>query len=268
MTTQVPPPAGRGIIPVGRTAIESYRFVFINLDRLVALGWAPMVVIVATHAVSLSVMGAGMGAGTEVMEFSLARFVATKLISLPSYAMYVLFAVRWHRFYLLDERHGVFTEVLTGRNWRFLGYVLLLTLAPGVPNLIFGPSGWPVVMVLYFLFLRFSLVLPSAAVDQPLRLGEAWRKMRGYIVPYVAIVILIATPAIIVSGFFAVVVFSGMFAGGSQVVFERIVVYNGVTAIFTFLFTAAGITGLSKFYRHIVDMEAPEGGESDAAAGP
>ncbi len=248
MTTQTPPSAGRGIIPVGRTAIESYRFVFINLDRFLALGWAPLAVNVATQAVILAVMGAG----TEAMEFGPARFVETTLISLPSYAMYVLFAVRWHRFYLLDERHGLFTEVLAVRNWRFLGYVLLLNLAPGVPKLIFGPSGWPVVMVLYFVFLRFSLVLPSAAVDRPLGLGAAGRIMRGYIVPYVAIVILIAIPAIIVAGILAAVVFSGMFAGGHEVVFERAVVHSGVTVIFTFLFTAAGITVLSKFYRHIV----------------
>ncbi len=261
MTTQVPPPAGRGIIPVGRTAIESYRFVFINLDRFVALAWAPMAVSVATHAVILAVLGAG----TEAMEFNPARLVETTLISLPSYAMYVLFAVRWHRFYLLEERHGVFTEVLAVRNWRFLGYVLLLSLAPDVPKWIFGPSGWPVVMVLYFVFLRFSMVLPSTAVDRPLGLGEAWRKMRGYIVPYVAISILIAIPVGIVSVIVAVVVFSGMFAGGPEVVFERAVVHSGATAIFTFFFTAAGITVLSKFYRHIVGGETVEDG---AAADP
>ena len=253
MTTEVPSPAGKGIIPVGRTAIESYRFVFINLDRFLALGWAPMMAIVATNAVILAIMGAG----PESMEFSLARFVAIKLISLPSYAMYVLFAVRWHRFYLLEERHGVFTEVIAVRNWRFLGYLLLLTLAPGVPNLIFGPSGWPIVLVLYFIFLRFSLVLPSAAVDRPLGLGEAWRNMRGYIVPYFAVFILISIPAGIVSGIVSMVVFSGMSAGGYEVAFERAVVHSGITAIFTFLFTAAGITGLSNFYRHIIGMNAP-----------
>ncbi len=256
MKTQVPPPAGRGIIPVGRTAVESYRFVFANLDRFVALGWAPLVVIVATDAVILAVMGAG----TEVLNFSLAIYVETTLISLPGYAMYVLFAVRWHRFYLLDERHGVFTEVFAVRNWRFLGYVLLLSLAPDVPKLIFGPSGWAVVMVLYFVFLRFSMVLPSTAVDRPLGLGEAWRKMRGYIVPYVAIFILIAIPAGIVSGILAVFVFSGMSVGGPEVAFDRVVVHSGVTSIFTFFFTAAGITVLSKLYRHIIGIESGAGG--------
>ena len=262
MTTEVRPPAGRGIIPVGRTAIESYRFVFINLDRFLALGWAPMVVSVATNAVILAVIGAG----PEAMEFSLLRYVETTLISLPSYAMYVLFAVRWHRFYLLEERHGVFTEVFAVRNWRFLGYVLLLSLAPDVPKWIFGPSGWPVVMVLYFVFLRFSMVLPSAAVDRPLGLGEAWRKMRRYIVPYVAVSILIAIPVGIVSAIVAMVVFRGMFAGGHEVVFERAVVHSGVTVIFTFLFTAAGITVLSKFYRHIVGRKAPESGATGVSA--
>ncbi len=261
MTTEVPPPAGKGIIPVGRTAIESYRFVFINLDRFLALAWAPMAVNVATHAVILAVMGAG----AEAMEFSPARFVETTLISLPSYAMYVLFAVRWHRLYLLEERHGVFTEVFAVRNWRFLGYVLLLSLATDVPELILGPSGWPVSMVVSFVFLRFSLVLPSAAVDRPVGLGEAWRKMRGYIVPYFAIFILIAIPAIIFAGILAAVVFSGMFAGGPQIVFERAMVHGGVTAIFTFFFTAAAITVLSKFYRHIIGVETGEGG---VTAGP
>jgi hypothetical protein len=185
--------------------------------------------------------------------------------------MYVLFAVRWHRLYLLEERHGVFTEVFAARNWRFLGYFLLLSLAPGVPEWIFGPSGWPIVIVLYFVFLRFSLVLPSAAVDRPLGLGEAWRKMRGYLVPYFAIFILIAIPIIIVAGFFAVVVFSGMGAGGSEVAFERALVQrslvlSGVTAIFTLFFTAVGITVLSKFYRHIVGMEAPGGGAAENSA--
>ena len=261
MTAQVPPPAGRGIIPVGRTAVESYRFVFANLDRFLALGWAPMAVNVATHAVILVVIGVR----TEALEFSPAIFVEITLISLPSFAMYVLFAVRWHRFYLLDERHGVFTEVFAVRNWRFLGYVLLLTLAPDVPKLIFGPSGWPVVVVLYLVFFRFSLVLPSAAVDRPLGLGEAWRNMRGYIVPYFAIIILIAIPAGIVSGIVAAIVFSGISAGGYEDAFERALVHSGVTAIFTFFFTAAGITVLSKLYRHIVGGETGEGG---AAAGP
>ena len=103
------------------------------------------------------------------------------------------------------------------------------------------------------------------AVDRPLGLGEAWRKMRSYLVPYFAIFILIAIPIIIVSGILAMVVFSGMSAGGPEVAFERALVHSGVTAIFTFFFTAAGITVLSKLYRHIVGDERGEGG---AAGGP
>ncbi len=38
------------------------------------------------------------------------------------------------------------------------------------------------------------------------------------------------------------------------------VVHRGATAIYTFFFTAAGITVLSKFYRHIVGGETGEGG--------
>ncbi len=38
------------------------------------------------------------------------------------------------------------------------------------------------------------------------------------------------------------------------------VLYSGVTAIYTFLFTAAGISVLSNYYRHIVSSESGAGG--------
>ncbi len=261
---QPPPPAGRGIIPVGQTAIESYRFVFGNLDRFVALGWAPVLVNVATQAAILTVMVAG----TEAMEFSLARFAESTLLSLPSYAMYVLFAVRWHRLYLLKERSSLFAEAFAARNWLFLGYVLLLDLAPDVPQLFLGPAGGPVVVVLYLVFLRFSLVLPSLAVDRPLGLGEAWRQIRGYFFPYVAVLLLIMIPVIVVAMFIAMLLpslFQVMPVGEPQVALDRVVVLSAVTAINAFFATAAGITVLSKFYRQIVGGETGEGGP---VAGP
>ena len=51
-----------------------------------------------------------------------------------------------------------------------------------------------------------------------------------------------------------------MTVGGPQAAFDRVVVHSGGTAVYTFFFTAAGITVLSKFYRHIVGAERGEGG--------
>ena len=66
-------------------------------------------------------MGAPSDWGAETLQNSPAQVLATVLISAVYYAMYVVFAVRWHRFYLLDERRSVFSEILAARNWRFLG---------------------------------------------------------------------------------------------------------------------------------------------------
>ena len=52
MTTEVPPPAGRGKVPVWRTAIGSYGFVFGNLDRFFALGWLLLVITFAVNMAS------------------------------------------------------------------------------------------------------------------------------------------------------------------------------------------------------------------------
>ena len=47
-----------------------------------------------------------------------------------------------------------------------------------------------------------------------------------------------------------------------QTAFDAIVIY----ALVDFLAIAVGITVLSKFYRHIVGMDVPEGGEGGASA--
>ena len=271
MTTQVPPPAGRGIIPVGRTAVDSFRFVFANLDRFFALGWLPLVIAFAASMTS--------GFLTEVdggESRSLADWVAYVALSAAYWAMYAVFAVRWHRFYLLDERESVFSEFLAARNWRFLGYTLLLTFAPMVPMwVIVLISGFVSILpsiaasILLFVMFRFSLVLPGTAVDRPLGLGEAWHKMLGHTWRFIGAFFLVAIPAMfltwIVSAILGQSLSGGITSGEPESMADVSVVTNAAIAIIGFLWTAAGITVLSKFYRHIVGMDAPEGG---AAAGP
>ena len=128
MMTEVPPPAGRGKVPVWRTAIRSYGFVFSNLGRFFALGWLLLVITFAVNMASGFLTEVG---GEESR--SLADWVSYLALSAASWAMYIVFAVRWHRFFLLNERESVFTHVLEMRNWRFLGYTVLLSFAPVVP---------------------------------------------------------------------------------------------------------------------------------------
>ena len=200
--------------------------------------------------------------------------------------MYAVFAVRWHRFFLLDERKNVFIGIFSSRDWRFFGYMVLLTCAPFVPWLIFLlissvtiPSGGTFEMVfailssllltaaliLLVVLFRFSLVLPGTAVDRPLTLAEAWHKMLGhtwrFIGAFFLVMILYVIPFLIVSEIFGQSDFDSSLTGGAaEPTIGTLFATEAVKAIFGFLFTAAGITVLSTFYRHIIGAESEESG--------
>ena len=276
------PPVTAGKVPFLDTPVESFYFVFSNLGRFFALGWLPLVIGVTLSMTDsfLTEMGGGESR-------SLADWVIYIVLLAASLAMYAVFAVRWHRFFLLDERESVFGEILAARNWRFLGYTLLLTYAPFVPVLIVFFMGsetfwsWAVpgtgrmasmeiwtlaglfllAITLFSILLRFCLVLPATAVDQPLGLGDAWDIMRGNSWRFIGATYLGPGMVMIIERF--MLHRSGQPVGGygSQFAIDTIV----FSALADLLATAVGITVLSKFYRHIVGMEAPEGRESGAA---
>ena len=62
--------------------------------------------------------------------------------------------------------------------------------------------------------------------------------------------------------------FGDMTGGAPPLTIGVVVATKAVGALIGFFVAAAAVTVLSKFYRHIVGMDAPEGGESGAAAGP
>lgn len=230
---------------------------------------------------------------------SLADWVTYIALSAASWAMYLVFAVRWHRFFLLGERESVFTDVLGTRNWRFLGYTVLLTFAPIVPMfvigfvsfgvfvsvvetqgagavelaliLLFGLSGIAMFILLFVMF-RFYLVLPGTAVDRPLTLGEAWRNMRGNSWRFIGAFFFVSIPliiaALILATFGGISEFASATGGASEPTIGVLVVTNALMAIIGFFVMAVGVTVLSKFYHHIVGMDAPGGGAHVLAEGP
>ena len=271
MTIEVPPPAGRGKVPVWRTAMDSYGFVFGNLDRFFALGWLPLVIAFAVN-MAIDVL-ADVGGGKNGF---VADWVTYTALEAANWAMYLVFAVRWHRFFLLDEHESVFSGIFAARNWRFLGYTLLLTFAPFVPVLVFlfisgfvsslfsTPS-----LILFFVMIRFSLVLPGTAVDRPIGLGEAWRGLGGNTWRYIGAIIPVAIPMIIAGFILNLLVpiwFASMDGGGPGSLMTFLVVRNLVNIILTFFVIAFGITVLSKTYRHIIGDEWGEGSAAGVSA--
>ena len=276
------PLGAAGKVPFLDTPVDSFRFVYSNPGRFFAHSWLPLVIDIASSMTSGFLTETGSGETR-----SLADWVIYIVFLAASLAMYAVFAVRWHRFFLLDERESVFGEILAARNWRFLGYTLLLAFAPVVLEFLiaFGAvlSGagslvaetidmvisyigrykfaWVIVFVI---FSRFFLVLPATAVDRPLTLGKAWHIMRGNSWRFIGATYLGAILVVVVSRMVLTQHLEPRAGAEPQTAIDAIVIY----ALVDFLAIAVGITVLSKFYRHIVGMEAPEGGESGAAAGP
>ena len=272
MTTGGQPPVTAQKLPVWRTVLGSYGFVFSNLGRFLALGWLPLVIAFAASMTSDVLAEVGGGKNGFVADWL--TDIALEGVSL---AVYAVFAVRWHRFFLLGEHESVFIGIFSPRDWRFLGYLVLLTFAPFVPVWVFlliseFVSILPSIAasILLLVMTRFSLVLPGTAVDRSLGLGEAWRKMLGhtwrFIGAFFLAAILYVIPLWIVSAIFGQSLSGGITSGAPEPTIGTLFATNAAMAIFGFLATAAGITVLSKFYHHIVGMEAPGGGAAENSA--
>jgi hypothetical protein len=101
-------------------------------------------------------------------------------------------SVAWHRFGLLGERPGIihlkFGSVELGFVLKMLLLAMMFTAVWLVVILVHGLAGAPVLTgvaaILVFIFatptfFRLSLILPAAAVERPIRLGEAYAMSEG-----------------------------------------------------------------------------------------
>ncbi len=241
---------------------KGFWFLCCNLGRFFALSWLGIVIASAAYSANdiySQVLNADGGSQTNWMAY---------LASAIAVTVYAVFAVRWHRFFLLDEVESVFTEIFSRRNWVFLGYssvlvilLLLIILVVGIPlrvlvenidreyfNILIRLLTW----FLGAVFLRFFLVLPATAIERPISLGEAWSKMHGNSWRFIGAFFL--GPVLTVSGIrlFVLRHFERPVPIDS---IEAIVATNAVETLVEFFGTAVGITVLSIFYRQIVDKE-------------
>lgn len=104
-------------------------------------------------------------------------------------------AIGWHRFVLLDEQPGAFLPKFSGPSFGFYVWavfrlvlasicllipILLITLAlAGIGSLI-QPVMLIVIVAMYTIILRFSLILPGAAIGKPMSLMQSWNVTKGH----------------------------------------------------------------------------------------
>lgn len=197
---------GRPAFPVWDMAWGSYRFIFANFDRFLALAWFP----IAISFISF------------IPDF-LPHPAILWVLHVLTMGAYAIFAVRWHRFVLLDDHSGVLSELPSLRNLRFFLYTLAFMWMPAVPSIIIQylysfnsvadgeafslPLSFPLIIgyVIFLVLFRLALLLPTAAIDKPISVQDAWRKMGGntwnLIGAFVVIIIPLVISALMLSRF-------------------------------------------------------------------
>jgi hypothetical protein len=111
----------------------------------------------------------------------------TLLLAFVNLYAVAIFNVAWYRFLLGYGRPGLWPG-LTRAQLRFLARMLLLILLPATPLLLLATSlPAPLLLLaalaLIYLALRWSLVLPAAAVGVRLTFRKSWRATRGRALP-------------------------------------------------------------------------------------
>lgn len=137
----------------------------------------------------------------------------TLLLALWNLFAIAIFSVAWYRL-LLGYGLPRLWPGLHQAQLRFLGRMLLLLLLPLAPLLLLGgaiphPLLAVAVLALVYLSVRWSLVLPAAAVDVRLSFRQSWRATAGkawplFLAPLlgaVAIAFLVALPFLLLAGF-------------------------------------------------------------------
>ncbi|MGB0440693.1 MAG: hypothetical protein ACPGFC_11420, partial [Paracoccaceae bacterium] len=196
---------------------HSVRLVFSNLDAAFKVSLLPY----ALSALAFVFLGAG--AIERVQEGSTVGVMAPDANALGGFLIYGLvaaiaalwIAVSWHRFVLLEEYPSSwFPQFHGGRIAAYFGRGLLIGLlifafmmVCMIVSTLFasllGPqaiilSGFAAIIVATYLFYRLCPMLPSAAIGQPMTVGEAWRATANSSGAIAILVVLLMLPSLVV----------------------------------------------------------------------
>ncbi len=192
---------------------------------------------------------------------------------------YVIFAVAWHRFVLLGPakadpktlpplgaRHLRFAVALFALVAIMFGVVLalgllmahLMALFGGVPVGVgeqLGPASAPILllalafaMVILYVFLRLSFVLPAISVDEAYKFKDSWRNTRGQGWSLVGAVLLASLPLLLVG--MILTLFFGMGVAQSEGPgFTVLSLFFLVSAALSYISSALTVSILSMAFR-------------------
>ena len=201
-------------LPIRDTLLDVFKFLWTARRDLLLMAAIPVVGLTIYQVVMTDLLGVNDPAA-PVVGGAPATFSDVVILYLPSLVLYIMFAVAWHRRYLM---HGESSAVWSALRWdprklKFLWHFLLITMIAGavvaVPivmltifgvvlnfaaaatatatevsppvdvNTLSSVIGVAAGIMTMIVYLRLSLWLPATAVDAPFSLLESWRLGRG-----------------------------------------------------------------------------------------
>jgi|GEM_PF-2602732 len=241
---------------------DSISIVFGNLETVfrVCGGWFVLQFVLSLLILLNGATIDGASAPEDVSGTTLLLLLVAFIIALLSSAS---ISVAWHRFGLLGERPGPVHFRVGAVEFRFIGQMILLSLAAvvvflpaglvvGVLSALFNSAAvtvllWivAVIVVAPFLF-RLNLSLPAVAVERPLAFGEMLKFGKGLGVPMFLAAIILILPFVVVGEGLQYVL--GLLSGGlpAALIQMKILVLNVLVQI---IVTVLGISILTAGYR-------------------
>ncbi len=248
---------------------HSFRLITQNFGTVMQIALVPWLVVkVALYSFNYAHFGKLIPLPHEAQNpavISGGYLAGSLLISLATIVVMIWIIVGWHRFILLDERPNGFAPKWYGdRNLGYFGRAILVALTLLVPLALliallfavlgvrafaFGVTGPnPVAyifgvfvagLVISYLSLRVSLVLPAAAIGEPLKIRESWQataKIGGTIFGVSVVLVLASTTIAVVQ----------------QILTGSVLVALASTALLGLL-SLFGISVLTTLFGHLIE---------------
>jgi hypothetical protein len=256
----------------GRLFVGAFKALFANFETFLKICWA-------WFAIFLVAQMAVTGLAPQDPQMVSAGHL---VVSLAFAVVYVVgnasIAVAWHRCLLMEERPGWLHLTVGGRELRYAGKFLVVLLIMMVLMIPVGALVWliasvgvlaivvvtaAVVLVVRPLMLRFSLVLPAVALDEPLGFGEAFSDSEGLGLPmsFAAVGL-----SLVIGGGTFVVGLLAVGAGGASV-FAGIAVFI-LTLALQISATALQVSVLTGGYYILRERQMPSGGGPQVPEAP
>jgi hypothetical protein len=261
---------------------RAYKFLWENRQDFLAYAFLPVVLVAAVKTATLWASGEwqlafepapapatpGEPGATGDPAAQVLELTAADIVNLVvTMATYVMFAVAWHRKFLLGNEGNTVGAALrwSGRHWKFLGRFLLLLLIIIVASMLLslpirllsGTSAAvssvaivAVLMVVGLIYGRLLLIFPAAAIDEPFGLkdsiectqGKSWLMLGIAVMPPLPAMIVLLIVSLLLGNLFVPLFGASVSLLLVLTLIQQVIVFGGI---------AAGVTALSIAHREL-----------------